>query len=52
MAEELTNSARVEELFGSGGASMVVLHSGNIASWSKLRRKKVLTTTEEVGAAA
>ena len=29
-------------------ASQLLIHSGNIASWSKLRKKGVLTTTDEV----
>ena len=29
-------------------ASQLLVHSGNIASWNKLRKKGVLTTTDEV----
>ena len=29
-------------------AESVLVHSGNIASWNKLRRKGVLTPTDEV----
>lgn len=30
-------------------ADRITVHSGNIASWNKLRRRAVLTTTDEVG---
>ena len=29
-------------------ATQILLHSGNIASWSKLRKKGVLKSTDEV----
>ena len=29
-------------------ADRIVVHSGNIASWTKLRRRTALTTTDEV----
>lgn len=29
-------------------ADSVLVHSGNVASWNKLRRKGVLTSTDEV----
>ena len=29
-------------------ADRITLHSGNIASWNKLRRRALLTTTDEV----
>ena len=29
-------------------AERITVHSGNIASWNKLRRRAVLTTTDEV----
>ena len=31
-------------------SSSVLLHSGNIASWNKLRKKGVVTSTDEVRA--
>ncbi len=34
------------ELLGS--SARVIMHSGNIASWSKLRKRGVLTSTAEV----
>lgn len=40
------NSDCAGELLGS--ASNLIMHSGNIASWSKLRKKGVLTSTDEV----
>ena len=30
------------------GADRITVHTGNIASWAKLRRRAVLTTTDEV----
>lgn len=35
-----------------GKAVEVTVHSGNVASWNKLRRKGGLTSTDEVGAGA
>ena len=32
-----------------GKAVEVTVHSGNVASWNKLRRKGGLTSTDEVG---
>ena len=29
-------------------ADRITVHSGNIASWNKLRRRAILTTTDEV----
>ena len=40
------NAERARDLLS--GASSVLLHSGNVASWNKLRRKGVLTPTDEV----
>ena len=38
--------AAAERLLGA--ATEVAVHSGNIASWNKLRKKGVMTTTDEV----
>ena len=35
-----------------GKAAEVTVHSGNVASWNKLRKKGGLTSTDEVGAGA
>lgn len=43
------NDERAGELLSS--ASSVLVHSGNVASWNKLRRKGVLTPTDEVSLA-
>ena len=40
------NAERAGDLLSC--ASSVLLHSGNVASWNKLRRKGVLTSTDEV----
>ncbi len=40
------NVERAKNLLSS--ASSVMVHSGNVASWNKLRRKGVLTPTDEV----
>ena len=40
------NGAVASELLGS--TSSILVHSGNIASWSKLRRKGFLSPTDEV----
>ena len=34
-----------------GLSARVIMHSGNIASWSKLRKRGVLTSTAEVATA-
>ncbi len=41
-----TGQERGVELLGS--SARVIMHSGNIASWSKLRKRGVLTSTAEV----
>lgn len=41
------NAERAKELLSS--VSSVLVHSGNVASWNKLRKKGVLTSTDEVG---
>lgn len=40
------NAERASDLLSCTGS--VLVHSGNVASWSKLRRKGVLTPTAEV----
>lgn len=40
------SSGRASDLLSS--ADSVLVHSGNVASWNKLRRKGVLTSTDEV----
>lgn len=40
------NAERAGQLLAS--TSSVLVHSGNVASWNKLRRKGVLTPTDEV----
>ena len=45
MSSELNGANAVEFL---GSAASIFVHSGNIASWSKLRRKGVLSPTDEV----
>ncbi len=40
------DSERAEQLLKA--AREATVHSGNITTWSKLRRKGVLTTTDEV----
>ena len=42
----VSNSAVAGSVLGQ--AAEVTVHSGNIASWNKLRRKGVMTSTDEV----
>lgn len=42
----VSNSALAGSVLGE--ATEVTVHSGNIASWNKLRRKGAMTTTDEV----
>ena len=45
-ATAAVNAERAEGLLAA--AERVTLHSGNIASWSRLRKKGVLNSTDEV----
>lgn len=42
----VSNSALAGSVLGQ--ATEVTVHSGNIASWNKLRRKGAMTTADEV----
>lgn len=44
------NAERASDLLTS--TRSVLIHSGNVASWNKLRRKGVLTPTDEVASLA